>query len=243
MHGVLGAGIGITGGMAGDSIHYRRTLLLAGGEVRARRVVAVGLYGAALRVGYGTLGGWDPYGPSRLVTRSRGCVVAEMDGEPALDVYKRYLGPHGDSLPASALLFPLSMRHEDREGEVVRTVCAIDEERRTLTFAGEVPQGSHLRLMKANVERLIDAATAAATVSTARLGALKTEFALLVSCVGRKLLMRTHVDEEVECVRGILGPDAAFAGFYSYGEIAPLAPATRCELHNQTLTVTTFSEV
>jgi hypothetical protein len=165
-----------------------------------------------------------------------------MDGEPALDVYQRYLGHHANTLPASAVLFPLSMRTDGREGEVVRTVCAVDHDERTLTFAGAVPQGSHLRLMKANVERLIDAASAAATVSTAQMEGATVELALLVSCVGRKLLLRAYADEEVECVRTVLGPDAAFVGFYSYGEIAPLAPGTPCELHNQTLTVTTFSE-
>jgi len=232
MHAVLGAEVGITGGMAGDSVHYHRTLLLADGELRAQRVVAVGLYGDALTVGYGTLGGWDAFGPSRLVTKSSGCLVHEMDGEPALDVNQRYLGSHASTLPASSLLFPLSMRTEGREGEIVRTVCAVDHDRRTLTFAGAVPQGSHLRLLKANVERLIDAASAAATLSTAHMDGTTVELALLVSCVGRKLLLRAYVDEEVECVRTVLGPDAAFVGFYSYGEIAPLAAGTPCELHN-----------
>jgi hypothetical protein len=242
MHAVLGANVGITGGMAGDSVHYHRTLLVADGEVRSQRVVAVGLYGESLTVGYGTLGGWDAFGPSRLVTKSRASVVYEMDGEPALDVYQRYLGQHANTLPASALLFPLSMRTDGREGEIVRTVCAVDHDQRTLTFAGAVPQGAHLRLMKANVERLIDAASAAATVSTAQMDGTTVELALLVSCVGRKLLLRAYVDEEVECVRNVLGPEAAFVGFYSYGEIAPLTPGGPCELHNQTLTVTTFSE-
>lgn len=239
---VLGDSVGITGGFAGDNVHFRRTLVLARGTVAQRRVAAVGLYGTTLKVGYGTLGGWDPYGPTRLVTFSAGCEVHTMDGEPALDVYSRYLGAHAQALPASAVRFPFSMRVPGGAGEIVRTVCAVDREARSITFAGAVPTGATLRLMKANVERLIDAATAAATASTARMGGDGAELALLVSCVGRKLLMGVHVDEEVECVRDILGRAGACTGFYSYGEVAPLIPHTPSELHNQTMTITTFAE-
>lgn len=242
MAGVLGDAVGITGGLAGDSVHFRRTLVLAGGTAETRRVAAVGLYGASLTVGYGTLGGWDPYGPARLVTSSSGCVVHTMDGEPALDLFSRYIGEHASALPGSAVRFPFAMRAPGSVGEVVRTVCAVDREARSLTFAGGVPAGATLRLMRANVERLIDAATAAATASTARMGGGGTALALLVSCVGRKLLMGAHVDEEVACVRDIIGRDGACTGFYSYGEVAPLRPQTRSELHNQTMTITTFAE-
>lgn len=246
----LGATIGITGGMAADAVHFRRTLVVARSgtdntasiSARERRVVAVGLYGDALHVGYGTLGGWDAFGPARVITRSSGCVVYELDGEPALTVYRRYLGEHGGALPASAVLFPLGLVDPARAGEIVRTVCAIDDVAGSMTCAGDLPEGAHLRLMRANVERLIDAASAAATVSTARMGARATELAVVVSCMGRKALMGAQVDEEVECVRGILGNESVYTGFYSYGEFAPLAPHTRSELHNQTLTVTTFSE-
>lgn len=242
MNETLGPGIGITGGFAGDSVHFRRTLVLGDGVVGERRAVAVGLYGSAVLVGYGTLGGWDPFGPARLVTRSAGNVAYEMDGEPALDIYARYLGEDAPALPASALRFPFSMRVPGRPGEVVRTVCAVDWNEKSLTFPGDVPEGATLRMLRANVERLIDAASTAATVSTARLPGTRAEFAMLVSCVGRKLLMGQHVDEEVECVRAILGRDAVCAGFYSYGEVAPLVPNSPAALHNQTLTITTFAE-
>jgi hypothetical protein len=60
--------------------------------------------------------------------------------------------------------------------------------------------------------------------------------------VGRKLILGDRIEEEVEAVRDVLGPSAALAGYYSYGEVSPFRPGARCELHNQTMTITTFSE-
>jgi hypothetical protein len=204
--------------------------------------VAVGLYGDRLRVGCGSLGGWDPFGPERLVTRSRGNVLYELDGRSALSLYKRYLGEYAAGLPASALLFPLSLRSEVNGPPVVRTVLAIDEAEQSMTFAGDLPEGQYARLMKANFERLIDGATDAARASAATLGG-PAELGLLISCVGRRMVLKQRVQEELESVREVLGESAALTGFYSYGEIAPFSPSAGCELHNQTMTVTTVSEL
>jgi hypothetical protein len=173
------------------------------------------------------------------VTRSSGNVLYELDGSSALELYKRYLGEHAAGLPASGLLFPLSLRLPDRPA-VVRTILAVDERAGSLTFAGDIPTGAHVRLMKANFDRLIDGASAAAR--SASLSG-PPELAILISCVGRKLVLRSRVDEEVEAAREVFGAGARFAGFYSYGEVSPFSAAARCELHNQTMTITTFREV
>jgi hypothetical protein len=119
---------------------------------------------------------------------------------------------------------------------------AIDEENQSMTFAGDMPEGGYARLMKANFDRLIDGAGDAAHATSETLGASKPELALLISCVGRKLVLKQRVEEEVEGVRDVLGEDTVLAGFYSYGEICPHGAFTQCELHNQTMTITTFSE-
>jgi hypothetical protein len=204
-------------------------------------VIALGFYGAGLRVGCGSLGGWDPFGPDRLVTRSEGSVVYELDGRPALDLYREYLGPHAEGLPASGLLFPLCLRNEG--GGLVRTILDIDDKARSLTFAGDVPQGGYARLMRANFDRLIDGATGAARSALVPLGSAHTELAILISCVGRKLVLKQRVEEEVESVRDVVGAAATLAGFYSYGEICPGVAGACAELHNQTMTITTLSEV
>ena len=233
----------MTGGLAGDGERFEETLVFVGGEPRVGLIAAIGLYGDRLRVGFGSLGGWDPFGPDRLITRSEGNVLFELDGKSALGLYKTYLGEYARDLPASALLFPLALRREgESQSPVVRTILSIDDEAESMTFAGDMPQGEYARLMKANFERLIDGATLAAKTSVETLGAETPELALLISCVGRRMVLKQRTEEEVETVREVLGTRAVLAGFYSYGEISPFAPSARCELHNQTMTITTLSE-
>ncbi len=236
----------VTGGLSGDGPRFKETLVvggpLASAETAPNTIAALGLYGSGLRVGYASLGGWDPFGPERLITRSSGNVLYELDGRSALDLYKTYLGPHASDLPASGLLFPLSLRTGEGETPVVRTILGVDEEHSSMTFAGDVPEGCYARFMKANFDRLIDGAVGAARTSCEAVGSASPDLALLVSCVGRKLVLGQRVEEEVEGVRDVLGESTVLTGFYSYGEISPFTPDARCELHNQTMTITTFSE-
>jgi hypothetical protein len=212
------------------------------GPAEPDTIAVLGLYGDRIKVGYGSLGGWDPFGPERLITRSDGNVLYELDGRSALDLYKQYLGEHAKGLPATGLLFPLSLRRRDAETGVVRTILSVDEQHQSMTFAGDIPTGSYARLMKANFDRLIDGAMTAARTSATPIGSSGVELALLVSCVGRKMVLGQRIEEEVEGVRDVVGARAMLAGFYSYGEISPFTPSAACELHNQTMTVTTLSE-
>ena len=238
----LPQGIRVTGGLAGDGTDFLETLIVSGTRAEPRKVIAMGLYGKRLQVGYGSLGGWDPFGPERLITRSRGNILYELDGRSALGLYKKYLGDYADDLPASALSFPLSIRSTVDEPPIVRTVLSIDESDGSMTFAGDLPEGSYARLMKANFERLIDGANDAAVAAFRSTGSTSPDLALLISCVGRKMVLRQRVEEEVESVRSVLGNQTTLSGFYSYGEIAPNAPGGCCELHNQTMTITTLTE-
>lgn len=238
----LPPGVALTGGLAGDGVRFNRTLVSINGESQPNYVSAVGFYGDRLRVGYGSVGGWDPFGAEWTITRSEGSVLYEMDGMSALNLYKPYLVLDAAGLPASALLFPLSLEVEGADQPVVRTVLAIDETKGTMTFAGDVPMGSKARLMKANFDRLVEGASSAAKISHGNLGC-SADLAILISCVGRKLVLKQRVEEEVEAVREMLGPTTVLTGFYSYGEISPFKPGVRCELHNQTMTVTTLTEV
>ena len=237
----LPPGVTLTGGLAGDGDRFQETLVLWDGPPEPNTIAVVGLYGDRIKVGYGSLGGWDAFGPERVVTRSTANILYELDGQPALALYKKYLGEHATDLPASGLLFPLSLRTEAGES-VVRTILGVNEAEDSLTFAGDIPQGGHARLMKANFDRLIDGAVGAAQVSFEAIGKTSPELALLISCVGRKLVLKQRIEEEVEGVRDILGQKTVLAGFYSYGEISPFSPAAKCELHNQTMTITTLSE-
>lgn len=231
----------LTGGLAGDGPHFSKTVIIEpDGTVATESVAAIAFYGESLQIGFGSRGGWDSFGLDRLVTRSEENVLFEIDGQPALDLYKSFLGDKAKDLPSSGLLFPLSMRDSEDRAPVVRTILGINEEEKSLTFAGDIPEGSFVRLMKANTDRLINGAEEAAVV--ARNGKVESpEFALLVSCVGRKLVLKQIVEEEVECVSEVLNKPI-ITGFYSYGEIAPFNQNALCELHNQTMTITTFRE-
>ena len=235
--------VAVTGGLAGDSDRFKETLVFWDGSPAQGTIAVIGLYGTRLKVGYGSLGGWDPFGPDRLITRSKENMLYELDGRSALELYKKYLGEHASGLPATGLLFPLSLRIEGDDSRLVRTILSVDEKEQSLKFAGDVPEGAYARLMKANFDRLIDGATEAAKTSLETISSAATpQLAILISCVGRKLVLKQRTEEEVEGVRDTLGKDVALTGFYSYGEICPFTHKTKSELHNQTMTVTTLLE-
>jgi hypothetical protein len=235
-------GVSITGGLSGDGTDFAETWVIDDTAAGAQRIAAVGLYGDHLQVGYGSMGGWKPFGPLRTITRAEGNVLYELDGHSALDLYKTYLGGHAAQLPASGLLFPIVVTGAQGGEGVVRTVLSVNDQDGSMTFAGDIPQGGTAQLMKTNVDDLVDGATAAAETSLAGLGGKRPELALLVSCVGRKLVMKQRVEEEVEAIRDIFGADTKIAGFYSYGELSPFRQGGECRLHNQTMTITALTE-
>ncbi len=233
--------VSVTGGLAADGVDFGETWVIAGNTPATRTVVALGMYGRHILVGHASLGGWDPFGPERIVTRSDGNVLYELDGKSALQLYKTYLGEHAAGLPATGLKFPLAVRRTANDTPVVRTILSVDERVQSMTFAGDIPTGSYARLMKANYDRLVDGAAGAARTCLSTTS-FAPELALLISCVGRKIVLQQRVEEEVEAVQDVFGERTVLAGFYSYGEISPFTANARCELHNQTMTVTTFAE-
>jgi len=233
----------ISGGLAGDAARFKKTFTGINEVPSQGNVVAIGFYGKDIIIGHGSLGGWDEFGHEREITKSEKNVLFEIDHKNALDLYKEYLGDYVDELPGSALLFPLSIRLKNSEKHLVRTILSIDEEEKSMVFAGNLPAGSKVRLMKANFDKLIEASSSAATDSFKGVKNQEPDFAILISCVGRKLILQERTDEEVEAAKEILGDHTAITGFYSYGEISPFNSNVQCELHNQTMTITTFTEL
>lgn len=238
-------GVVVSGGLAGDGGRFTGARVWGPDGISATSVVGIGFDGPGWHIGHGSMGGWQRFGPVRTVTRSEGNVLYELDGERALDIYKRYLGDYAAQLPASGLLFPWSVLGSDAQAEgITRTLLGISEADGSLIMAGDIPQGGKLQLMHASVDALVDAAEQAA--ETAHTNQTTTSqgqaLALLVSCVGRKLVMGARVDEEVEAVSQMLGQHTTLAGFYSNGEISPHIHSTNCKLHNQTMTITLLSE-
>lgn len=231
----------ITGGLAGDGADFKNTLVGLNAKPEEGVVVAVGFYGPHLQVYHGTRGGWEMFGPERMVTKAKDNVLFEINHRNALDLYKQYLGPDAENLPSSALLFPLSVKLNEDYEPVVRTILSIDEEIGSMTFAGDIPQGAQVRFMRANFDRLSTAAYNAA-MDIKHSNDQSPKLAILISCIGRKLILQGRTEEEVEAIDEVFNQQTILTGFYSYGEISPFIPGTDCQLHNQTMTITTFNE-
>ena len=239
---VLPKDIVVTGGLAGDDDRFESTWVVAGKNACSNFVTAVGFYGDDIHMGHGSKGGWDTLGIERIVTRSKDNILYTLDSQPALEIYKRYLGEKAKELPSSGLLFPLQLKDtSEAEESKVRTILAVDEEEQSITFAGDIPEGSYVTLMKANFDRLIDGACKAA--ESIVLDSYKDEpiLSIAISCVGRRLVLKQRVEEELEATLDVLPKETKQIGFYSYGEISPLTSGT-CDLHNQTMTLTTIWE-
>lgn len=232
----------VTGGLAGDGKDFKQTFVLKNDVPTSNCISAIGFYGDDIVVKYGSQGGWDIFGPERSITRSKGNILYEIDGQPALALYKKYLGEQSKGLPASGLLFPLGISEKSlSKAQVVRTILAIDENEQSMTFAGDMPEGWYAQLMRSNFERLVEGATIAGELAKSDSQVNDNTLAIAISCVGRRLVLGERTEEEIEATHDMLGQDMPLVGFYSYGEISPSVRGT-CDLHNQTMTLTTFSE-
>lgn len=229
-----------SGGMAGDGTRFERTIAGLNSVPDDDCVVAVGIYGDNIEIESGSYGGWDVFGTNRIITKSKGNILYELDNQPALELYKKYLGEKTAELPASALLFPLELENTNPHEKVIRTILAVNHDENSMTFAGDMPEGATVRLMKANFDRLIDGSAKAAQLCFDSFHNHPVDLALLVSCVGRKWVLGPRVEEELESVKKVIGNIPVIAGFYSYGELS--STGGMCSLHNQTMTLTTFRE-
>lgn len=233
--------ISLTGGMCGDGARFEKTLASYKDNPKEGEVIIIGFYGDALEISFASFGGWRPFGPERIITKSEGNILFEIDDLPALDLYSKYLGDKASELPQASLLFPLNVTPKGKSKPVVRTILSINKENNSMILAGDVPEGSKVQLMMASVDAIADGAYEAAKLAMEK-RVNKPQLALLVSCIGRKLVMDQRTEEEIEEVINVIGKQTSLTGFYSYGEMAPFYGETACELHNQTMTLTLISE-
>ncbi|MCB9851646.1 MAG: FIST C-terminal domain-containing protein [Phycisphaerales bacterium] len=244
LNDALPEGVAVTGGLAGDGSEFKETWVIDQRMPATRTVTAIGFYGDSIRIGHGSRGGFDPFGPRRIVTRAAGNVLFELDGKPALALYRQYLGDRANELPSSALLFPLSVRTKSEpQKALIRTIIAIDEDAQSMTFAGDIPLGSTAQLTRSNFDRLVTAAGESS--QCARMlhddSPPSPVLSIAVSCVGRRLILGERTEAELEAACEVMGPADRQIGFYSYGELSPFETG-RCNLHNQSMTITTICE-
>ncbi|HRJ53015.1 MAG TPA: FIST N-terminal domain-containing protein [Candidatus Thiothrix moscowensis] len=233
----------VVGGLSSDHLQFRTTWVLCDGLPASHMVCGIGFYGEHFVIASQAKDGFKPFGPERMITRATGRILHEIDGRPALQLYKEYLGEHANDLPAACLRFPLAVWQHDRRHYVVRTPVAVDEENNSLTFVADVPDGYQIQLMYGSFDNLVEGAENAARSLIHRLPPSTPALALTISCSGRKMVMQEDTYQELEATLENLPQGSQQFGFYSYGEIAPTAQGTGwCSLHNETMTLTVLYE-
>jgi len=237
----IDSAIHISGGMCGDDAKFEKTLVSYKENPKEGEVVLIGFYGDTLEITFSSFSGWSTFGPERVITKSEANILYEIDDQPALDLYKKYLGDKANQLPQASLLYPLNVTPQGKTEPVVRTILGIDNDNHSMILAGDVPVNSKVQLMMASVDSIAEGAGEAAKLAMNN-RKNQPQLALLISCVGRKLVMNQRVEEEIERVQEVVGDQTAITGFYSYGEMAPFSGNTFCDLHNQTMTLTLISE-
>lgn len=240
---LVGNTIDITGGLGADGTRFEKTWVMANGPAKPGQIAAIGFYGDRLLSRSGCAAGWNEFGVERIITKSIGNIVYEIDNQPALTLYEKYLGQYAAELPGSAFRFPLSIRANQNQTPVIRTVLGIDREAKSLIFAGDIPEGYLGRLMTAQLEDLIDSAGEIAQQTSSDGKSQGDLLCLVVSCVGRRVLLQQLTEEELEIIQSTLGPHAKLTGFYSYGELGAYGGTGHlCQFHNQTISITALSE-
>lgn len=241
MTAVFGPDVPISGGAAGDSRQFKRTWQFIGNRVLSDSAVAIGMSGN-FHVGTGVRSGWFPAGMPRKVTRARGNVVYEFDGEPALAVYRMYLGPLADKLPAIGVQFPFGIVDESLglgKDPILRAPMALSEQDGSVTFAGEVPEGATMVLTTGGLgESLLEASAEAARRALFDLGNSTPAMIFFYSCMARKIVLGPRTGEETSRICSVIGKRVPITGFYTYGEYCPSKRGSECMLHNETATVT-----
>jgi hypothetical protein len=246
-YSVLGAGVPMVGGCAGDGLNMTRTFQFHGGQVLTDSVVAAGIASTG-PIGIGVRHGWRAVGEPMLVTASGPNQVEALDGRPALDVFLERLGagPGGPGSPggpgevgpedfaALALMHPFGLSRHTGE-EQVRFITSADFAARSLSCTAQVPQGSLIWLMEGDAGAVLEATDAAGHASLAALGDAPPLGLLAFDCVARRgTLGDRGIEEEIGRIADVAG-EAPFAGFYSYGEIARTRGMR--SLYNYTLVV------
>lgn len=238
----LDESVKVTGGLAGDGEIFEQTWILVDGMPQSQYVCGIGFYGNSVKIDHGSKGGWQTFGPKRLITKSDHNVLYELDGKPALKLYKNYLGDMAEGLPATGLRYPLALSSDESKKLLVRTILAVDEEQQSLTFAGDIPEGYQVRLMFASFDNLVDGAEKSAEMLDLNDDISTDVLAIAISCVGRRMVMNEDPGAELEATLDMLPDSTQQVGFYSYGELSPFAKNGSCDLHNQTMTLTTIYE-
>jgi hypothetical protein len=239
VNSIFSSNVIVSGGMSGDDGLFKETYLGLNDSPKPNNIVMVGFYGDQLKVSNSAKGGWEVFGQKRKVTKSKANILYEIDGNPALDLYEKYLGNFAKDLPGSALLYPFKIIYPNDTVSVIRTILSIDRETKSLIFAGDIPEGTDMYLMHTNKKGLVNGAIEAIDCALKEIN--NPELAIAVSCIGRKQVMKEWAEDEIDAIRSKTS-NIPLIGFYSYGEFSTSLIDGKCHLHNETMCVTLLRE-
>jgi len=222
---VMGKDFLIVGGAAGDDFKFKETFAYYLDAVLSSSIVGVGFSGT-FSIGIGVRHGWTSVGLPRKATKSKGAILEELDGKPAISIYEEYFGKKAEELRSEplatlAITYPLGISVEGNDELLIRAPITVDE-KGAITCAAEIPEGSEVRLMIGSKEDAISAAKYAAQKAISQLGNAVPKAALMFNCIARNKLFGQDASEEIVAVQSILGMNVPLIGFYTYGEQAPL---------------------
>jgi hypothetical protein len=236
------AEIPVAGGTAGDEGKFIKTWQFRGDQVLSDAAVAMGFSGD-FKLGTGVWSGWSPIGLPKRVTRAKGNVLYELNGESALNVYERFLGKHAQRLPAVGVEYPLGIigQFDGPDGSdhlLLRATMSVDREERSIRFAGEIPEGAMVYLTCGDRSAILDATEKAVRLAIQDLGDTTTpSIVFFYSCMARKTLLGLRTKDEIERVHSQFIPAVPIIGFYTYGEYCRVNRNGPSLLHNETATL------
>ncbi|QDT05737.1 FIST N domain protein [Rubripirellula lacrimiformis] len=237
---VLPPNIPIAGGMASDH-SLEHTWVYQQGQAVHGMACAIGLIGDKVEMACATGGGWKLIGEERTATRTSHKTIFEIDGRPALDVYKEHIGPEAIAgLPQSVIRFPIALKMDLHE--VVRDVMGFDEETGAMHLAGDAPQGIGIQFMTTTPEEILDGVDEAVErLLMQTLGVNADALCVCISCSGRGEILGDQTSEEPRLLQELLGKDVKQVGMYAFGEISTTTSGYP-QNHNQTMTVAIIRE-
>lgn len=229
LHQVMGTNIEIIGGYLGDDERFENTFQYYNGKVYKDAIPALLISGEnGFETGIGVRSGFESIGNRFYCTDSENNIVKKFDEERALDLYREFLGEERSKrLPGICLEYPFGLIDEKvsiagKDYFQLRCGLTVDREEGTITLAASIPKGSALTITTASRGEIINGAKLAALQAREALKNTVPQAILMLSCVGRKLVLGRRTQEEVDAVKEILGEDVPIIGFYTYGEIGPI---------------------
>ncbi len=232
--------IPIFGGMAGDQARFEATMTGLNEMPSHGNVIVISFIGEKLNISTAHDDGWSSMGMEFTITSSEGNILNTADNKNIYDMLHELLEPENeDEFNRNTLFYPFSLTTDDGVS-VIRTPIKVNHKEKTLVYAGDMPQGAKITLMKSNTMDLLDSAMHA-TTATKNEDKLES-FLFAISCVGRRVVLGDMASEEYEEISNIYDK-AKILGFYSYGEFTRSAgDDSYCKMHNQTFTLASISE-